>query len=353
MKVSKYLKDKKLSIILFVACFFIMLGMFLAFRIPKQLIAATAMICFFMGICLILIDLCRKKKFYDGLVENTGALDQKFLVLETLEKPNFYEGEILYENMYEINKSMVERIGDYRENIDDFKEYIEMWIHEVKIPISSLVLMCHNDKKDNESISREQTFSMNHINEKYIKQIRRLDNYTDQVLYYMRSNCTENDYLIKETALDKIVANVLIKNKDDLLENKMNISVDVRACKVMIDAKWIEFILNQIINNSIKYKRSDIDSVIKIQAKEDAGSVYLSIYDNGIGIPSKDVASVFKKSFTGENGRKGAKSTGMGLYIAKKLCVKLGHKIEISSKENQWTQVTIIFGKNDYYTFEK
>ena len=174
------------------------------------------MICFFMGICLILIDLCRKKKFYDGLVENTGALDQKFLVLETLEKPNFYEGEILYENMYEINKSMVERIGDYRENIDDFKEYIEMWIHEVKIPISSLVLMCHNDKRDNESISREQTFSMNHINEKYIKQIRRLDNYTDQVLYYMRSNCTENDYLIKETALDKIVANVLIKNKDDL-----------------------------------------------------------------------------------------------------------------------------------------
>ena len=228
-----------------------------------------------------------------------------------------------------------------------------MWIHEVKIPISSLVLMCHNDKKDNESISREQTFSMNHINEKYIKQIRRLDNYTDQVLYYMRSNCTENDYLIKETALDKIVANVLIKNKDDLLENKMNISVDVRACKVMTDAKWIEFILNQIINNSIKYKRSDIDSVIKIQAKEDAGSVYLSIYDNGIGILSKDVASVFKKSFTGENGRKGAKSTGMGLYIAKKLCVKLGHKIEISSKENQWTQVTIIFGKNDYYTFEK
>ena len=121
----------------------------------------------------------------------------------------------------------------------------------------------------------------------------------------------------------------------------------------MTDAKWIEFILNQIINNSIKYKRSDIDSVIKIQAKEDAGSVYLSIYDNGIGIPSKDVASVFKKLFTGENGRKGAKSTGMGLYIAKKLCVKLGHKIEISSKENQWTQVTIIFGKNDYYTFEK
>lgn len=353
MKISKYLKDKKLSMIVFIACFFIMSGMFWAFRIPKQLMIAVAIVYFLMGICLIAIDLFRKKKFYDELVNNTNALDQKYLVLETLEKPDFYEGEILYENMYEINKSMVEKMGDYRENIDDFKEYIEMWIHEVKIPISSLVLMCHNDKKDNGSISREHTSTNKGMDEKYIKQIRRLDNYTDQVLYYMRSNCTENDYLIKETVLDKVVGNVLIKNKDDLLENEISITVNTNGYKVMTDAKWIEFILNQIINNSIKYKRSDIDSMIKIQAKEDAGSIYLSIYDNGIGIPSKDVASVFKKSFTGENGRKGAKSTGMGLYIAKKLCVKLGHKIEISSKENQWTQVTIIFGKNDYYKFEK
>lgn len=257
MKISKYLKDKKLSMIVFIACFFIMSGMFWAFRIPKQLMIAVAIVYFLMGICLIAIDLFRKKKFYDELVNNTNALDQKYLVLETLEKPDFYEGEILYENMYEINKSMVEKMGDYRENIDD------------------------------------------------------------------------------------------------LLENEISITVNTNGYKVMTDAKWIEFILNQIINNSIKYKRSDIDSMIKIQAKEDAGSIYLSIYDNGIGIPSKDVASVFKKSFTGENGRKGAKSTGMGLYIAKKLCVKLGHKIEISSKENQWTQVTIIFGKNDYYKFEK
>lgn len=353
MKVSKYLKDKKLSMIVFIACFFIMSGMFFAFRIPKQLIVATAAVYFIMGLCLVGIDFCRKKKFYDGLVNNTSALDQKFLVLETLEKPNFYEGEILYENMYEINKSMVERIGDYRENIDDFKEYIEMWIHEVKIPISSLVLMCHNDKKDNDSISQEQTIAMKKMNEKYMKQIKRLDNYTDQVLYYMRSNCTENDYLIKETGLDKIVGSVLIKNKDDLLENNINIIVDTKACKVMTDAKWIEFILNQILNNSIKYKKSNTDSFIKIGTKEEADNVYLSVYDNGIGIPPKDIASVFKKSFTGENGRKGAKSTGMGLYIAKKLCVKLGHKIEVSSKENQWTQVTIIFGKNDYYKFEK
>lgn len=335
MKISKYLKDKKLSIIIFFVGFFIILGMFMAFKIPKELMIATGIVYFFVGICLLAIDIFRKKRFYDTFVYSTNALDQKYLVLETMDKPAFYEGEIIYENLYEINKSMVERINDYRENIDDFKEYIEMWIHEVKIPIASLVLMCHNHKTE--------------LDEKYIKQVKRLDNYADQVLYYMRSNYTENDYLIKDTKLDKIVGKVLIKNKDDLLESKMEISVETKELSVMTDGKWLEFILNQIISNSMKYKREDVASVIKIEAEEREDSVSLSVYDNGIGIPKKDISNVFKKTFTGENGRKGAKSTGMGLYIVRKLCTRLGHKIEIESEESQWTKVRIIFGKNDYY----
>lgn len=353
MKLSKYLRDKWLSIIVLFVSYFIILGMFLAFRIPKSLVIAVTVVYFLTEICLILIDFFRKKKFYDEFAANTNAMDQKYLVFETLEKPNFYEGEIIYQNLYEINKSMTEKVSDYRQNINDFKEYIEMWIHEVKIPISSLVLMCHNNKKDKVNPLQGAENQRNRIDEKYIKQIRRLDNYADQVLYYVRSNYSENDYLIKETKLDKSIGNVLIKNKDDLLENEIDILVDTKELYVTTDSKWLEFILNQIINNSIKYKRDNIDSVIKIQAQERADCVSLEIYDNGIGIPQKDIPNVFKNSFTGENGRKGVKSTGMGLYIAKKLCTKLGHKIEIQSKENQWTQVTIIFGKNDYYKMDE
>lgn len=334
MKLNKYLKDKWLSMVIFWGSYFIILGMFFAFRIAKSLSIAITVVYFLMGVCIILIDFFRKKKFYDELVYHTNAIDQKYLVLETMDKPNFYEGDIVYQNLYEINKSMIERVSDYRQNTNDFKEYIEMWIHEVKIPIASLVLMCHNNKE---------------FDEKYIKQIRRLDNYVDQVLYYMRSNDAENDYLIKETRLDKLVGNVLIKNKDDLLENKIDVFVDTKEQSVMTDAKWIEFILNQIINNSIKYKRADIDSVIKIEADEIEESIFLCVYDNGIGIPKKDLPNVFKKSFTGENGRKGAKSTGMGLYIAKKLCTKLGHQIKVESEKNRWTRIKIVFGKNDYY----
>lgn len=356
MKISKYLRDKWLSMIVFIFSYFIILSMFVAFRIPRELVIAVTIVYFLMGICIVLINLFRKKKFYDEFVYNTNAIDKKYLVLETMEQPNFYEGELLYQNLYEINKSMVERISDHRENMNDFKEYIEMWIHEVKIPIASLTLMLHNHRADKKSSAllqddqqEQETLQNQRNDEKYSRQIRRLDNYIDQVLYYMRSNYTENDYLIKETKLDKLVGNILIKNKDDLLENNISVSVDTQNVSVMTDAKWLEFILNQIINNSMKYKRENIDSVIRIDVKKSPGSIALRIYDNGIGITKKDLPNVFKKSFTGENGRKSAKSTGMGLYIAKKLCMKLGHNLEIESVENRWTRVTITFGKNDYY----
>lgn len=230
---------------------------------------------------------------------------------------------------------MLENVNNYSISINDFKEYIEMWIHEVKIPISSLVLMCHNHKEK--------------IDKKYISQIKRLDNYIDQILYYVRSENVEKDFMIKETKLDKIIGNVALRNKDDLLENKIDLDVDVKNIDVLTDAKWLEFILNQIINNSIKYKKENEDSFIKISVLDNKDKIVLSIYDNGIGIPKSDLTRVFNKSFTGTNGRLKTKSTGMGLYIAKKLCEKLGHTISINSEVNDYTEVKITFSKNDFY----
>jgi hypothetical protein len=240
----------------------------------------------------------------------------------------------MVESLYEINKSMIENINDYRRNILEFKEFVEIWIHEVKIPISSMVLKCHNNK------------------EKYDKSllgiIRRLDNNIDEILYYVRSENTEKDFVINEVNLKEVIRNVSIKNKDDLLDNNITFESNVKNSLVHTDKKWLEFIINQIINNSIKYKK-DKDSIIKISAIEDNDKTILEIYDNGIGIPTKDIGRVFEKSFTGSNGRDKIKSTGMGLYIIKKLCDKLGHNIYIESTLKEYTKVIIEFGKNDMY----
>ena len=213
-----------------------------------------------------------------------------------------------------------------------------MWIHEVKIPIASLVLMCHNNK--------------NELDEKYIKQIKRLDNYVEQVLYYVRSSCSEKDYIIKDVNLEEVVGKVLMNNKDDILGKNIEPQINIKNITVKSDKKWLEFIINQIVNNSIKYCKNiamsdnDTKAVLKISATEEKEKVILSIYDNGIGIPNQDLKKIFEKSFTGDNGRKSS-STGMGLYICRRLCEELGHKILAESEPGKYTRIGILFRERE------
>lgn len=338
MKMKKYIVDHLSSIMIVFFSYLIIFLLFIVFQTSKSLKIVVTFIFIVMAILLLIINYYRKKKFYDEFIQNVHLLDKKYFVLETISKPHFYEGKILYQLLYEIHKSMIENVKLREDSIEDFKEYVEMWIHEVKIPISSLILLCHNHREKLDST--------------YIHQVKKLDGYIDQILYYVRSNNTEQDFVIKEVSLDKIISNVALKNKDDLLENKINFITNLENVSVYTDSKWLEFILNQIINNSIKYKREDIESYIKIDVIDRKDEVLLSISDNGIGIVKKDLPYVFKKSFTGENGRTRTKSTGMGLYIADKLCKKLGHKIEIKSNLETGTIVSIQFGKNNFYKTE-
>lgn len=335
MKFGRYLKDKLYALLLSLISIGIVLLIFFAFKIDNGVIIATIFVLIIWSLSLLLIDYLRKKKFYTELISNIEALDKGYLVLETLDKPAFYEGKILHQALYEINKSMSENVKRIEEQWDDFKNYIEMWIHEVKIPLATLILISNNHKDK--------------FDKKIKSQLKRLEDYVDQVLYYARSENAEKDYLIKDTELSKVIKNVGLKNMVDLLENKVDYNVENVNVKVLTDSKWLEFILGQIINNCIKYKRDINNSYIKISVRDEKYKTTLIIEDNGIGIKDSDLKQVFDKSFTGENGRNTSKSTGMGLFIAKNMCSKLGHKINIESKENEYTRVYITFAKDKYY----
>ncbi len=334
MKFSKYLKDNLISIAINLATIVLVMLVLVAFKVQIQAIIITVTVLALSSSIIIIKNFFRKNEFYKQFSSNLEKLDKKYLVLETIPEPNTYEEKIMVESLYEINKSMLENINEYQKNTNEFKEFVEIWIHEVKIPISSMMLKCHNNKQK--------------YDESFLSLIRRLDNSIDEVLYYVRSENTEKDFTISQVELKEIVRTVSIKNKDDLLENNISFETNIGALKVNTDKKWLEFILNQIINNSIKYKKRE-DSIIKIESKENEDKVTLEIYDNGIGIPAKDLKRVFDKSFTGTNGRNRVKSTGMGLYIIKKLCNKLGHNIYLQSEENRYTKVILEFGKNDIY----
>ena len=339
MRFNKYLKNNFISIFIFMIMIAIIDLMLVSFKTNEQAIIGVNITAISGYILYIVYDFERRRKFYNKFLNDLELLDKKYLITEMIEKPNFYEGEILYDALYEIDKSMAEKIKEYSLSMTDFKEYIEMWIHEVKLPLASINLIIHNHKELSDK--------------KIVEQLKRIDDDVEQVLYYVRSENAEKDYLIKETDLSKVISNVAMKNKDILLENKIDFIVEVDNQRVLTDSKWLEFIVNQIVSNSIKYIRNSVEHLIKITAEENNKSIILNIYDNGIGIEKSDIPKVFDKTFTGNNGRKIETSTGMGLYITKQLCKKLGHKIMIDSKENEYTKVSILFNKDDFLNIAK
>ena len=336
MKLVSYIKDKVISIVIYLLMVVLISLILKVFNLDKSVLIVIFLILIINGIMIILINYFRKRSYYNNILGMLDKLDKKYLVLETVLEPTTYEEEIVNNILYDINKSMIENINIQKRSINEFKDYIEMWIHEVKLPIASMVLKCHNHKEVNSN--------------ELLSIIRRLDNDVDQILYYMRSEITEKDFIISEVSLKDIVRSVSLKNKDDLLENKIELEVNIDNECVYTDKKWMEFILNQIISNSIKYKKEK-DSFIKITSNVSEDKVNLIVYDNGIGISKGDIKRVFDKSFTGKNGRDKIKSTGMGLYIVKNLCSKLGHNIYIESALDEYTKVIIEFGKNNYYNF--
>ena len=339
MNKREYLKDKRLYLIIGMTIYLVILLILLAFKVNIEATLAITFTYFVGLITILMVDYIRKKTFYNNFKYKLDSLDQKYLIVEMLQDANFSEGRILTDALYEIDKSMIEKINEYKMQVKDFKEYVELWIHEVKLPVASLTLMVHNQKGEQ--------------SKKLLSQLTRLDNYLEQILYYVRSENAEKDYLITKVNLSKVISNVALKNKDILLAKGIDFVVSDVDVEVLTDSKWLEFIINQIVDNSIKYNKEK-NSYIKIVAKEESKVIRLIIYDNGKGISKSDLPRVFDKTFTGTNGRsRSVKSTGMGLYLCRELCNKLGHKIQIISEEGKYTKITILFDKNTFLQIDK
>lgn len=340
MKLKDYLKDRIIIIAIYSVMIIFVTLFLMVLKVSDEGIIAILFILILAIISIIFYDYFRRREFYYQFFESLDALEEKYLVTELINNAAFLEGRILYQSLYEINKSMNEKIGLLKYNQEDFRDYIEMWIHEVKMPLANLILITHNNK--------------NVVNQRFIEELKKLEDYLDQVLYYTRSENAEKDYLIKETNLASCVRSVALKNKDTLLYNKVNLKTNNININVLTDSKWLLFILNQLINNSVKYRREKEDAFIEISTRKKDGQIILSVYDNGIGISSSDLPRVFDKSFTGKNGHNNnVNSTGMGLYISKKLLEKLGHQIAVESVLGEYTRVDIIFNSNDYYSVIK
>ncbi|WP_173472012.1 sensor histidine kinase [Eubacterium ruminantium] len=347
MKFIAYLKDKLYSIIIYLVTMLLIMAFLSVVGTHLSFIIAVEILCLLAWISITVIDYSRKKNFYNEIINKVDTLDQAYLVNEIVEEPNFYEGKIFYEIIQTTDKSMYENVAKAKRYSTDFKEYIEMWIHEVKLPIASLVLKANNMKmNDEEGESESEGFS---------EILNRLNNMIDQVLYYARSENSEKDYIFKEVKLGKVINSVLQRNRLDIQARDVELDVRDVSESVLTDAKWMEFIIGQFLSNSLRYTAGKKQPKISIYSEKSGDDIILHFKDNGIGIPKEDIKNVWEKSFTGSNGRwetdssGNMSSTGMGLYIVRNLCNKMGHKVAVESVQGEFTDFMIYFGKNDMY----
>lgn len=336
MSIKEYLNNR-IGVISLNVISMIVLSIFLfsvgnAFNIIKIIVIVWG-----IGLAVYLMleyrDINKIFKDVNKYIEN---IDKKYLLSEVVDSPKYIEAVPYYEMLKMSSKSMREEINTIKEQRKDYKEYIEKWIHEVKTPISAIKLLEENNKTSTSRL--------------VLQQLEEIDSYVEQALFYARSEDVEKDYLVKEISLEKCINRVITRNKQVLIINNIDIEIIDVDKNVYSDSKWLEFILNQVIGNSIKYRNSK-NAIIKIYANEIESGVELNIHDNGIGIPENEVSRVFDKGFTGNKGRLNNKSTGIGLYLCKNLCDKLGLLISITSEKDKYTKVKIIFPKGRFCKF--
>ena len=338
MRFRDYIKEKMVLIIGTILALVSVEILLLAYNISILIRVYCAFIIVFVMALAILIEYKKKKDYYNELIKNMEDLKEKYLISEIIKTPNFIEGKILKDILQDTGKSMLENVNYYKNIQEDYKEYIELWIHEVKIPIATSKMIIENNK--------------NEVTKSIDEELDKVENYTEQALFYARSNAVEKDYIINKTNLKEIVNGAILKNKTTLLNEKVSIELsNLKEEEVYTDSKWAVFIVNQIIQNAIKYSKKE-NKKIEISSQEKNDKVILYIKDNGIGIKKGEITRVFERGFTGENGRIiGQKSTGIGLYLCKKLCDRLGLGIELNSEKDKGTEVRIIFPKNSYTNF--
>lgn len=324
-----YIKDKKIIYLILAAC---VTGCFafLAFCGTQRnqiMLLLLAVIC--MTVICGAVDYRHRKCFFSQVEATLKELDAPYLISEMMPVSWRLEDRLYYDILKRSNKSVIDAIHGLEKEQKEYRDFIENWIHEVKVPLTALYLMCDNEKTEN---TREMRI-----------QLRALENDVEKALFYARSEKVYQDYLIREMDLGRAVAEAVKKNSLWMIRNHIQIHTEnLDGVLVYSDNKWIVFILEQLLINAVKYKK-DEGAVISIRATREQHAVTLFVRDNGIGIPKAELPRVFEKGFTGSNGRTRQASTGIGLYLCRKLCKKLEIGISISSKEGEYTEAVLRF----------
>jgi len=265
----------------------------------------------------------KKRRFYNELFERLSQLDNKNYIGEMFSSADFIDAEILEEIIRICNKSYLDDLAVYKSAQENYREYIELWVHEIKTPLAWGMLSLENAQAEMNPQSYEKTSGA----------FEEIEHKVQQVLYYARSNSVEKDFQMGEIRLSDLCQTASRQRARLLITHQVRLSFLNLDHTVYSDSKWLLFILGQLLDNAVKYK-GDTPLVINFESYIDSSHIILRITDNGIGILGTERPYIFEKGFTGSHGHHLEKSTGMGLYICRKLACRLGIELRLAEQSS-------------------
>lgn len=330
MKLSDYIYEVKGVLLVCFAG-----GLFFTLVLAAFSVSAAQLIllwvCFFLILFSTLVCCWQKKRRRLSYLRDTfDALEPKYLMAEIADAPDSALEQVYFALLRTALKSMTDQVAASRRQTREYQEFLEQWVHEIKLPVTGIELLCENNKTQ--------------VTRKILAQTQRIGQDVEKVLFYARLGSAEKDYLIREISLRDCVMDVLAGNKHFLMENGAGVHTDV-SHSVRSDPRWLSFLLTQLVSNSLKY-RSEKPPVLDIASQDCGSCVELSVTDNGIGIRPSELPRIFDKGFVGSNGRSAGAATGMGLYLCAQLCERLGIGIRAESEWGQSTSICLYFPKD-------
>ena len=281
---------------------------FLLYHLPIGAVIYPTLLCAALGILIMFLDFLRVKREHEALNSIRSMTD---VIAESLPKIDGIKDE----DYQQILRLLSEEQNNYRTQTNkkyaDMIDYYTVWAHQIKTPIASMRLHLQNEDS---VLSRALS-----------SDLRRIEQYVEMVLTFLRLNSESTDYVIKEYDLDKIIKQAVRKFSSEFIGRKLSLVYEPVNTTVITDEKWLSFVIEQVLSNALKYTPSGSITVTLENEKT------LRIRDTGIGIAPEDLPRIFENGYTGYNGRADKKASGIGLYLCKRICNNLGHCITARS----------------------
>lgn len=359
MTISEFISDRLGKIISQIFCMTVAAAFLLATGTSSGVL--KILLIFFLLIFLIsqTSDYLKCNRRLSELHRIMEELDQKYLLTECAPPSDSIYERKLFELLRISGRSMIGAVSDAQTANREYRDYIESWVHEIKTPITAAMLLGRHMNRDiRNTLSQTATFSsddmavkttetLDAFSEKLSAELTRIEMHVQRALYYARVESPEKDCIIRQINLADAVSDAIRNHKSLLIQNNMKIETENLDFTVYTDAKWTAFILGQLLQNAVRYRNTSVcpseTPLIRLSACSLGQQVRLTVSDNGIGIPAHELPRIFDRGFTGSNGRLRGGSTGMGLYLCRKLVESLEIDLHISSEEQKGTAAVLTF----------